>query len=255
MPKRFLILSFTLCALSFPLSCFGLDLTNLKTYFLEGDYKRAILEGEKLMPEVNENTAQLDELYYLLGLSYLKDQNYLRAQDIFEIILNEFEKTKFKEEAKLGLADTYFLLQDYLTAQKYYKDLIKEYPKTKLKAIIYYRLSQCASKLGDLKEAQDYLLKLSQEFPLNLETKLNSHLWEISHLYYTVQVGAFLELSRAKNLMEKLIKEGFAAYIEEIELEDKKNYRVRVGKFLLRKDAEMLKDKLDQAGYPTKIFP
>jgi len=55
----------------------------------------------------------LDELYYLLSLSYLKDGNYLRASDIFEIILREFKGSRFKEDALLALGDTYFLRGDY----------------------------------------------------------------------------------------------------------------------------------------------
>ena len=51
-----------------------LNLDKVKVYFLEGDYKSAILEGEKLIAQDPHS----DELYYILGLSYLKDEGTVR---------------------------------------------------------------------------------------------------------------------------------------------------------------------------------
>ncbi len=92
---------------------FALDLDKTRALFISGDYKAAITEGEKTMAKTTSNSLGLDELYYILGLSYLKDGNYLRASDIFEIILKEFKDTQFSADAKAGLADAYFLKGDY----------------------------------------------------------------------------------------------------------------------------------------------
>ena len=82
---------------------YALDLDKLKAYFLSGDYKSAITEGERVLAKV-EDSGPIDELYYILGLSYLKDGNYLRASDIFEIILNECKGSHFKDDAILRLS-------------------------------------------------------------------------------------------------------------------------------------------------------
>ncbi|MCX5713505.1 MAG: outer membrane protein assembly factor BamD [Candidatus Omnitrophica bacterium] len=116
-----------------------LDLDKVKIYFLNQDYKLAISEGEKILANAGNSTKGLDELYYILGLSYLKDGNILRASDIFEIILNEFKVSNFKEEASLGLADTYFLRENYNEAQARYNKLLNDNPKTRLITPIYYR--------------------------------------------------------------------------------------------------------------------
>ena len=152
---------------------YALDLTKLKASFLEGDYGSAIKEGESILAEV-DYTADLDELYYILGLSYLKEENYLRASDIFEIILNEFKGSKFKLEAMLARGDAYFALEDYLMAQRCYDELLKSNPEDKLKFQGYSRLAQIGFKKGDNQQAKLYLDKIKQEFPSDAELPLDS---------------------------------------------------------------------------------
>ena len=235
----------------------ALDLEKAKIYFLSGDYKSAIAEGEKLLSNYGR-TSQSDELYYILGLSYLKDGNYLRASDIFEIILAEFKDSKFKEEAKLGLADTYLLRGDLNKAQDYYEELLNT-SNAGLKARLYYRLSQVGFKKGDTAQGQEYLDKLKKDFPANPELRLNKDLSAFSDspsgFYYTVQVGSFSNSANAKNLMQALIQKGYSAYIEETNSGSAPSYRVRVGKLSSRQEAVNLENKLSQEGYPTKVCP
>jgi tetratricopeptide (TPR) repeat protein len=255
--KKFYILicNFTFYILHFTFNCYALDLEKAKIYLLQGDYKGAILEGEKLVAQDGRS----DELYYILGISYLKDGNYLRASDIFEIILREFKNSAFRDEAKLGLGDTYFLRGDFAKAEDYYKDLLNSNPETKLKAQLYYRLSQTRYKNGDTQQGKDYLDRLKLDFPLNLESSLNKDLYvsldSSSGTYYTVQVGSFTNITNARNLTEKLIQKGYPAYMEEVSFNGQTSYRVRVGKLRLRQEIVSLENKLSQEGYPTKIYP
>jgi tetratricopeptide (TPR) repeat protein len=254
---KFLSLSciFTFCILHFTFPCYALNLDKLKVYFLSGDYKSSILEGERILASSGSSSVGLDELYYILGLSYLKDGNYLRASDIFEIILKEFKDSAFKDDALLGLGDTYFLRGDYDKAQGQYQELIETNPRTKLRALVYYRLSQIGFKKGETQAAKEYLDKLKDNFPLNLEAKLNQGLYPLSDIYYTVQVGSFSNRINANSLVQKLIGKGYPAYIEEVVSEGKTIYRLRVGKLRLRQEVLELENKLSQEGYPTKIYP
>jgi len=250
-----------ICALSFVIifNVYALNLDKVKVNFLNGDYKSAILEGEKILASAG-NSSGLDELYYILGLSYLKDGNYLRASDIFEIILKEFRNSQFQEEAKLGLGDAYFLRGDFSKAEGYYRDLNNSNPRTKFKAQVYYRLSQVGFKKGDARQGKEYSDKLKQDFPSNLELKMDKDFSEIpaSHVefYYTVQVGSFSNSINANNLTQKLIQEGYPAYVEDAQDQGgNKIYRVRVGKLRQRQEAIDFENKLSQQGYPTKVCP
>lgn len=232
--------------------CLSLD--KVKIYFLSSDYKSAILEGEKILAGYRESSVS-DELYYILGLSYLKDENYLRASDIFEIILKEFKDSPFKEEARLGLGDIYFLRSDFAKAKEHYQELLNRNPRSKFKAQVYYRLSQIEFKKGNTQLAAEYLKKLKTDFPLSPEARLNPELYSASDIYYTVQVGSFLNSLNAKNLAQKLKDKGYPAYVEEAASDDKTNYRVRAGKFSVRQQAQELENKLSQEGYPTRVYP
>ncbi len=236
-------------------NAYALNIDKAKVYFLNGDYKSAISEGEKVLTKYTAHSPDLDELYYFLGLSYLKDGNYLRASDIFDIILREFKGSHFKNEAKLALGDTYFLKGDYNKAQGYYSELIKSNPGTQLKAPLYYRFSQSALKKGDTQAAKEYLDKLKTEFPSSLEIRLNKDLYALPDIYYTVQVGYFVNFTNARNLCDKLISKGYGAYLEEADTSGTRAYRVKVGRLKSRPEAAQLENKLSSEGYPTKIIP
>ncbi|MCM8800603.1 MAG: SPOR domain-containing protein [Candidatus Omnitrophica bacterium] len=243
----------------FNIASYALNLERVKTHLLKGEYKSAILEGEKLLAGIQKDTNDLDELYYLLGLSYLKDGNYLHASDIFEIILKEFKESRYKGEALLGLADIFFLKGNFKEAEGYYQQILNNPRYIRFRALVYYRLSQIGAKTGDIEKIGDYLKRLEKEFPLSLELKMNSDLViyrdNALDFYYTVQVGAFSNQINAQTLLERLIKEGYPAYIEEINLKESTSYRVRVGRFKTRYEAQRLEERLKQQGYPTKIYP
>ncbi len=227
-----------------------LDLDKIKSCYLRGDYKSAITEGEKMMANTRVSSHS-DELYYFLGLSYSRDGNYLRASDIFEIILNEFKDSILKDDAVLGLGDTYFLRGDYKKAKQYYSGLLGN---ARLKPAVYYRLSQCGFKEGYAREGKDYADKLKNEFPHNPESKFNKELYSVSD-FYSVQVGSFSSPANANNLRDKLISKGYDAYIQELESDGKKAYRVKAGKLKSRPEAVQLEGKISSEGYPTKITP
>ncbi len=246
-------------ALSLGLACnaYALNLDKVKGNFLKGDYKSAIREGEKIMAGAG-HLPDSDELYYILGLCYLKDGNLLRASDIFEIIIKEFKASRFREEARVCLGDVFYLKRDYDKAQSYYQGLLKDDPKTKFEPMIYYRLSQIGFKKGDTAQGNQYLDRLKQLYPLNLESKLGQESCDLpvsSAFNYSVQVGSFSSASNANNLCRKLSGSGYTAYVQEAVSEGKATYRVRVGKLDSRAQALELRNRLSSEGYPTKICP
>ena len=65
-------------------------------------------------------------------------------------------------------------------------------------------------------------------------------------LPYTVQVASSQREEKALALVNRLKAKDYPAYIEKIELKGKKWYRVRVGSFRNRIDAQRLVDKLKE---------
>lgn len=254
--RVFIIIS--ICAFALSVSSFASETEKVEFYFTQGDYHNAIAEGERILGG-NIDKQHSDQLYYLLGLSYLKEGNLLRASDIFSIMLNEFKDTRFREEASFALADTYFLEGDLDRAEKYYQDLLKNNPSTKFKAQVYSRLSEIGFKKGDTAAGKAYADKLKLEFPLNPEALSNNDIsltQSKNEVLYSAQVGSFSNSVNANNLMAILIKKGYPAFVEEgVSANNDKIYRVKVGKFSNRKEASKVNDQLIREGYPAKICP
>jgi len=242
----------------------ALNYDKAKLYFLSGDYASCITEAEKILANASY-TQELDGLYCLLGLSYLKEGNYLRASDIFEIILKEFKDSAYADDARLGLGDSYFLRANYEKAAAIYKKMVTDRPKSKLLPQAYYRLSQCALKMDKPQEAGQYLDKIRSDFPLSPEARFEAgcplplapgqQQASVPSLCYAVQVGCFSNKVNAQNLAAKLTAQGYSAYVEEAASSSKATYRVRVGRLSTRQEAVQLEKKLAVEGYPTRIFP
>jgi tetratricopeptide (TPR) repeat protein len=224
--RYFITLAFLFISLGFTHSISAMNSDKIKVYFLAQNYAAAIKEGEGLVVR-DEITL---ELYYYLGLSYLKIGNYQRASDCFRSVINNQSDNKLKEAAMLGLADSYFLNGDYVNAEGVYNDLLKN-PKTKLKEQVLQRLNDMPTKSGD-----------------SLQPNL-------ADLNYSVQVGSFSSMNNALNLTNKLKNRGYSAYIVISQKLSGKAYQVRVGKLRLRSQAEELSKKLSRDGYPVKVCP
>ncbi|MBN1913661.1 MAG: SPOR domain-containing protein [Candidatus Omnitrophica bacterium] len=154
------------------------------------------------------------------------------------------------------MGDAYFLSHDYDQAQKQYLKLLDKRSSAKFKATLYYRLSKIEYKKGDAEKAKEYLEKIQEDYPLNLDVRSNGDI-ELSDLpsFYSVQVGSFTKPANARGLCDKLLGQGYPAYIEEACGNGKKIYRVRVGKLNSLQEACSLEDKLSGEGHPTKIVP
>ena len=66
---------------------------------------------------------------------------------------------------------------------------------------------------------------------------------------FAVQVGSFSDVRNAENLMDVLIKNGLSAYSVKVTVGDSDMYRVRVGYYGSREEAERVVQVLNKLGY------
>ncbi len=252
MVKKILVLFFLL---SFPLIVFAssVNVENIKINFLKGEYKICIKEGENLLAGARRDTKNLDELYYYLGLSYLKDGNLLRAADIFDIILKEFKFSKFTEVAMISMGDVYRQKGQLDFAEKNYQDVLKKFPSTKLRKDIEIRLTKVQTQ-----EEQKIVTKPVSVAPVvsvapileeKKQTKLESNFENqdlpivlADDLKGTPGIEAFISATASKvsatssnNSNSSIVSSGV--------------YSVQVGAFSKKVNAESLVDKLNGKGY------
>ncbi len=252
---------FILALLLIPVICQALEMDDLKADFLQGNYNRVIFEAEGQLKKIN--IGNTDELNYILGLSFLKMSKFSLAQECFNRILVN-QKSKFSEQASLGLADVYLMQGNFAAAQDTYQKIINQDSNSNLKAAVLYRLSQLEFKRGNHQQGNSYYSKLKNDFPLSPELRANKglgYIREISDLtdktvdqsgvLYCVQVGFFSNSINADNLKNKLLSKNFPAYVENLST----GYRVRVGRFNTQKESQELETRLSQEGFPTKLCP
>lgn len=190
---------------------------------LKGAYSQAGRVCEKILTHHRKASVK-SRAYYLLGICLLKEGKFDEARKKFNIILSRYSDSKFYDDAQLGIADSYLLAGDYRKASINYEKFIRNFPQSELLGLARSRLKQSG------KGGPPY-----------------------SNSYFSVQIGSFAKKSNAERLRDELINAGFQAYI----LDSTKDnlYRVRIGKFNTRLQAELLEQRLRSEGYPTRIFP
>jgi DedD protein len=69
-----------------------------------------------------------------------------------------------------------------------------------------------------------------------------------------VQVGAYAELAKAREVRAKLESAGFKTYTQEVDTKDGKRIRVRVGPFPSKEEAEKTAEKIRKLNLQTSVL-
>jgi TolA-binding protein len=240
-----------------------------KECLLKGNYKEALQASEKLLQEPAAAKLKGD-IAYLVGLSLLKLDRFLEARRYFnDVLLVKNASDEIRRNALLGIADSYVTEESYDKAAEAYKKILLDYPDSPISCVVYFKLGETMMKLGNDAEAKYYLDKVRTEFPFSFEARLadvppapkieniKTSVCETDtggHDYY-VQVGFFSEKNNADKLCEKLVRQGFDAYVSMSRDDYKARYRVKVGRLGSSQEALQLEKKLKRAGYSTKVCP
>ena len=257
MTKRSTTLFFCFAVLSAPLTFCGFSsnsLQDIETAVIQEEYEKAANLAREFI-DSKPVKRDLDEALYYLGLSQLRLNRYDKARETFNLLISGFPQENLRDKAYLGFIDSLSMEEKYSGALQAAQELYTKSPKSEFLSLIYLKLARANLKLGQWQKAKEYLQKIADEFPQSLEAHTARQLLEEKQ-YFAVQVGAFLDQSRAEKLISELKEKGEYAYsVETIDREGRKFYRVRVGKIILLDDAQKLESKLARLGYPARIYP
>lgn len=238
----------TFLLLVVPLSSYSGSLDRAKEAYLYGDYNEAI----RICQEIVEIKLS-DEVLYFLALSYFKLGEYEKARDYFRYLLKEFKHSSVYETALVKLVDTYFLENNLDKAEGLYRSILEKYPSLNYKPLVYLRLAQVSAKKGRWSEEKKYLTLITENYKGSVESKLAQRLSQRGY-FFTIQVGAFSKRDNALTYSREF-KYKYPVYIVEEEDQDLVLYKVRVGKYKTRKQAEEIYQELAEKGYPARIYP
>ncbi|MDD4294740.1 MAG: SPOR domain-containing protein [Candidatus Omnitrophica bacterium] len=214
--------------------------------YLAGSYDEA-RDIASRMPDSKEKL-------YFMGLVNIKLGNYSVAREHLRRYLQRYPESEDYETALIKLGDTYFLEGDLQRADNIFREIEEKYPNVDRLPVVYLRLAQISAKEGRWADKRAYLRIIDSDFRDAPEIEFADILKEQGD-YFTVQVGAFGSKDNAYALDNELKKLGYSSYVDVTYKKDYTLYKVKVGKFYGRLDAESVYDKLIRQGYSAKIYP
>jgi outer membrane protein assembly factor BamD (BamD/ComL family) len=193
-------------------------------------------------------TKRRDFIFSRSGL--YKNRKLSRAREYFVLLTENYPGSKFYEQGAVKLADTFFLEGNFERAQQLYENIEKKPSASNYLSLVYLRLSQIAEKQGRWDDKKKYISILKEKYPSSNELIVADMLEERED-FFTIQVGAFSDSRNAVNLKNEL-DEKYDTYIIEDKSGNYALYKVRVGKFKDRKEAERTGENC-QTRYPENL--
>jgi len=224
-----------------PTSAFALSLSDVQKDYLYGNYEEAISKAENL----NETP----DVLYFLGLAHIKMGNYSIAREYLRKIIKKDSRSKFYGQALVKLADTYFLQEKLDKAYQLFSEIKLCSMNLSNMPVVILRLAQISSRQGNFNNKRKYIKLLKEQYPQSAEIKYADILENYGD-FFTVQVGAFIEKRNALALVKEF-QDSYDIYIDK----SQNIFKVRVGKYSSRSQAQNVTLEFLDKGYPARIYP
>jgi len=203
----------------------------------------------------NPQSDNLDEAYYLRGISRLTKggtTNRQAAQTDLKLALEKTKRPDLKAKATRALGDINFDETRWTEAKKYYEQAF-DGATPALTTYLNYRIGACLQATGDWDPAQPFFQKV-------ITANNDSYLTErsIARMYaknFALQFGAFQEGPKAAELITQLKTSTIPAAVVTETREGKLLYIVRSGSYKTWQEADTARDKLSSKFPMVTIVP
>ncbi len=132
-------------------------------YFVMNKYSEAAIEYERTLKITKDELLKELSTYGLI-YSYFNLKNYTKVIYLAEKFLQDFTYSKFYNEIKLRLADSYYAQKNFTKASQIYRDYFSD-PEAKGSDYVSYQLAQALFRAGNLEGAIDELKKFLNQYP------------------------------------------------------------------------------------------
>lgn len=178
------------------------SVSDVETAIIEKDYAQAREKAEALIKE-NPSQEKLNQIRYYLGVSQLGLNQYALARKSFKLVMKNHPDDRLYDQAWLGIIDSYGMEEKFELSLSESEKFLKQRPQSEFLSIIYLKIGRANLKLSHWDTARIALNKLVRDYPESFEAHTAGQLLEERRLF-TIQVGAFLDQSRALVLLEEL---------------------------------------------------
>ena len=196
------------------------------------------------------NDMNLNNDANILILKGLIEPDGYKSYNHFKNYFDQSDKVEYRQLAISKISEYYYTSGLYVKSSKWYKKLITDYPNSKkLEPNINYFLNSLSIS-GKLDSAKYYSKLLHEKYPSlkfnpkfydkNVKNKKKTRIG----VNYSVEVSLYETYSKATSVKSILSSEGFVARIDELLINEKKMYALRVGSYKNKKAAENIKKRI-----------
>ncbi len=134
-----------------------------ESYYAQNKFKEAIREYENAIKITRDDL--LKELsYYGLIYSNFNLKNYSRVIQLAQKFLEDFTYSRYFNEIKLRLADSYYAQKNFSKASQLYRDYFSD-PDARGSDYVSYQLAQALFRAGNLEASIEELKRFLSKYP------------------------------------------------------------------------------------------
>jgi len=225
--------------------------------FEKGDYDNSINYYKKSLKELslvgfNDRNQFIAKSYLGISEAFIGLKRYKEAEELLKRIYGSFSSILVQEDALYLLGNCYLDASKLDYSYSAFIKIIEGYlhsPYTIMAKKKIEHLLQQKKDLNNVDISGVFDRRILECSYLIDMTKEEESIVKNSFISFSIQVGSFIKEANAVKLVEELNGKGFSSYSLKVELEDKEVYRVRVGYFSSRIEAEKAKQNLEKYKY------
>lgn len=188
---------------------------------LEGQcyfFKKQYLKAFTVFKELSGQDSYKDASLFWLGESYLKSEDYEKAREQYQKVIDLFPGSLYTPQAYYSMAWTYFEKGDYLLAKKSFQTLVEKFPSNSLAEDSAFKLGECEYNAGQYEGAVFHFNAYLQAQPNS--TRRYEATFNIAEAYYYLEQYEQAGLSYAqargltrdpKNTLASMIGQAWSA--------------------------------------------
>jgi len=134
-----------------------------ESYFTLNQYSNAIKEYERVLKITNDELLKELSTYGLIYCNF-NSKNYSKVIQLAQKFLEDFTYSKYYNEVKLRLADSYYAQKNFARASQLYRDYFAD-PEARGSDYVSYQLAQALFRAGNLEGAIDELKRFLSQYP------------------------------------------------------------------------------------------
>ncbi len=228
------------------------DLVSVQGAFLRGEYEKVLRSNRGDFPEGSDGA---DTLLYLKGVSALKLGDGEMARSLLTKLVENRPRSRWAAQGWLALGESWELSGKPDEALKVYSRYLEEGADSSLRPQVLLRVGIVQREMGLWEEAKKTLEGAAAQEAGSAVQMQAADILKSGEFYFTVQVGAFAAVLNAQRLAAELKRRGYDSAVSQTSAQGRVFHRVRIGRFSSRTEAEQEARRLQQDGFPAKVFP